>query len=112
MLKPSISHVLLAEHNSLRELLAAAKSIEKQKKKISNNFPQDSKPLQKPFKPWNNQAVESSIDALSTKTASAKGSLAASARKGRERRLIATQGTSANEQFMPTSTKPQRWIGS
>ena len=34
MLKPSIFHVLLAKkYNSLRELLAAARSVEKQKKK-------------------------------------------------------------------------------
>ena len=50
-LKPSIFYVLLAKkHNSLRKLLAAAKFIEEQKKKISNNFPQDLKLSQKSFK--------------------------------------------------------------
>ena len=52
MLKLNTSHVLLTErHNSLRKLLAIAKSIEEEKKKINNNFLQDSKLLQKPFKP-------------------------------------------------------------
>ena len=51
-LKLNISYVLLAKrHNSLRKLLATAKSIEKQKKEISINFLQNSKPSQKSFKP-------------------------------------------------------------
>ena len=41
-LKPSISHILLAgKYNSLHKLLTVARSIEEQKQKISNNFPQD-----------------------------------------------------------------------
>ena len=69
----SISHVLLAgKHNSLRELLAAARSIEEQKREISNNFPRDSKPSQKPFKPWNSRAAGSSTVAPSTVIAQGK----------------------------------------
>ena len=77
-LKPSISHVLLAKkHDSLRNLLAAAKSIEKQKQEISNNYPQDPKPSQKPFKPWTNQAGRSSAATSGRVTASAGKNLTA-----------------------------------
>ena len=38
-------------------------------------------------------------------------SLAAPAREGKKQQLTATQGTSANKQFIPTITKLQGWIG-
>ena len=47
-LKPSILQSLLAvKHTNMQDLLNAACFIEEQKKKISLNFPRDSKPLQK-----------------------------------------------------------------
>ena len=115
-LKPSISHALLAfKHTNMRDLLDAARLIEDQKKEISNNFPREPKPMQKPFKTWTSrsQAGGSSTVAPSAVTTPASGGSATAAREGRPtiNTSSAGAGASANAQFMPTSTRPQGWVG-
>lgn len=80
-------------------MLATIKSIEEQIKKISSNFPQDLKPLQKLFKPWINQASRSFTVALNTVIALAGNNLVASAGKRRAKQPtvnISSVNASAN----------------
>ena len=115
-LKSSISTPLLAlKQGNLRDLLDSARLIKDQKKEISNNFPRESKPASKPFRTWisQSQASRSFTVASNTVTPTATGGASTAAREAREGTPANnnTPSASGNARCMPTSTRPQGWIG-